>query len=94
MEEGNDDDVDEVNDDDEVVDDDNDDNVDEVNDDNDVVGNDDDDEVNEPPPLKIVTKGEIEALHEKVNKASGSDFRPLWKLRSNHFQCANSERQG
>ena len=92
MEEGNDDDVDEVN------DDDNDDDVDvdEVNDDNDndVVGNDDDDEVNEPPPLKIVTKGEIEALHEKVNKDTGSDFRPLWKLRSNHFQCANSERQG
>ena len=41
-----------------------------------------------------VTKAEIVELHDKVNKASGSDFRPLWKLTDRHFQCANSERQG
>ena len=46
-----------------------------------------------PNKKTTVTKDEIYKLHEKVNKESGSNFRPLWKLSERHFQCANSERQ-
>ena len=47
-----------------------------------------------PDKKTTVTKAEIEALHEKVNKDKESDFRPLWKLNESHFMCRNSQRQG
>ena len=46
-----------------------------------------------PNKRTTVTKAELVELHELVNKKSGADFRPLWKLSERHFQCANSERQ-